>query len=65
MVIEASKSASKIEFVRWDFTDVELRVPDVKKAEEKLGFQARVDLDVGLQRTIDWYKQGLQMDTRR
>jgi nucleoside-diphosphate-sugar epimerase len=40
-------------------------VPDVKKAEERLGFRARVDLDVGLQRTIDWYKQDMQMDSRR
>jgi nucleoside-diphosphate-sugar epimerase len=65
MVIEAAKSPSRIEFVRWDFTDVELRVPDVKKAEEKLGFRARVDLDVGLARTIDWYKQSVHVDSRR
>ena len=65
MVIEAAKSPSKIEFVRWDFTDVELRVPDVKKAEEKLGFRARVDLDVGLAHTIDWYKQSAHPNTRR
>jgi len=65
MVIDAAKSSSKIEFVRWDFQDVELRVPDVKKAEEKLGFRARVDLDVGLARTIDWYKQSIDTNSRR
>lgn len=59
MVIEASKSRSEIRFVRWDFTDVELRVPDVKKAEDRLGFRAQVDLDVGLARTIDWYQRSL------
>ena len=63
MVIEAAGSSSEIQFVRWDFTDVELRVPDVKKAEERLGFRARVDLDVGLKRTIDWYKNNV--DARR
>jgi nucleoside-diphosphate-sugar epimerase len=28
----------------------------VKKAEERLGFSANVDLDVGLARTIEWYR---------
>jgi UDP-glucose 4-epimerase len=59
MVIEAAKSRSEIQFVRWDFTDVELRVPDVKKAQERLGFTAKVDLDVGLARTIEWYQRSL------
>jgi nucleoside-diphosphate-sugar epimerase len=56
MIIEASKSSSELRFVRWDHPDVELRVPDVKKAEERLGFSAKVDLDVGLARTIAWYR---------
>jgi nucleoside-diphosphate-sugar epimerase len=57
MVIEAAGSRSQIEFVPWDFADVELRVPDIKKAEQRLGFRARVDLDVGLRRTLDWYRK--------
>jgi UDP-glucose 4-epimerase len=56
MIIEAADSRSELRFVRWDHPDVELRVPDVKKAEERLGFSANVDLDVGLQRTIEWYR---------
>ena len=56
MVVEAANSSSELRFVPWDFPDVELRVPDVKKAQEKLGFKAQVDLDVGLRRTIDWYR---------
>jgi nucleoside-diphosphate-sugar epimerase len=56
MIIEAAKSRSELRFVRWDHPDVELRVPDVKKAEERLGFLAKVDLDVGLARTIEWYR---------
>jgi nucleoside-diphosphate-sugar epimerase len=61
MIIEAAGSASPIEFVAWDFPDVEIRVPDVKKAEQRLGFRANVDLDVGIRRTLDWYRQ--QMGT--
>jgi nucleoside-diphosphate-sugar epimerase len=56
MIIEAAGSSSELRFVRWDHPDVELRVPDVKKAEERLGFSAGVDLDVGLARTIEWYR---------
>jgi UDP-glucose 4-epimerase len=38
------------------YTDVELRIPNVDKARELLGFEARVDLDEGLERTIAWYR---------
>ena len=38
------------------YTDVELRIPNVDKARELIGFEARVELDEGLARTIAWYK---------
>jgi nucleoside-diphosphate-sugar epimerase len=57
LVIAAAGSKSGIEFVPWDFADVELRVPDVKKAEQRLGYRAKIDLDVGLLRTLEWYRQ--------
>ncbi|HET6337231.1 MAG TPA: NAD-dependent epimerase/dehydratase family protein [Polyangiales bacterium] len=60
MIIQAAGSRSELKFVRWDHPDVELRVPDVKKAEERLGFSANIDLDVGLARTIEWYRGALQ-----
>ena len=28
-----------------------------KKAKEEIGFEAKVNLDEGLKRTIDWYKK--------
>jgi nucleoside-diphosphate-sugar epimerase len=28
----------------------------VSRAKEEFGFEAKMDLAVGLQRTIDWYK---------
>ena len=57
LVVRLSGSSSPIEFVPWDFPDVELRIPDVKKAEKLLGFRAAVDLEDGLERTIAWYRQ--------
>ena len=39
------------------YTDVELRIPNVQKARELLGWEPEVDLDEGLDRTIAWYRQ--------
>ena len=39
------------------YADVELRIPNVEKARELLGWEARVDLDDGLARTIAWYRE--------
>jgi UDP-glucose 4-epimerase len=39
------------------YADVELRIPNVEKAREVLGFEAKVDLDEGLARTIAWYRE--------
>lgn len=56
LVVQLAGSSSPITFVPWDFPDVELRVPDVRKAERLLGFRAEVDLEDGLARTITWYR---------
>jgi nucleoside-diphosphate-sugar epimerase len=39
--------------------DVELRIPNIDKARALLGFEAKVDLDEGLERTISWYREKL------
>jgi UDP-glucose 4-epimerase len=46
----------EIAFQTLHYTDVELRIPNVDKARELLGFAARVELDEGLERTIAWYR---------
>jgi UDP-glucose 4-epimerase len=38
------------------YSDVELRIPNVDKARELLGFEAKVELDEGIARTIAWYR---------
>ncbi len=60
MVVELAKSQSKIEFVEWNHADVELRIPDVRKAEKLLGFKAKIDLEEGILRTIEWYRSRLK-----
>jgi UDP-glucose 4-epimerase len=47
----------EIVFQPLHYTDVELRIPNVQKARELLGFEARVELDEGLEKTIAWYRQ--------
>jgi nucleoside-diphosphate-sugar epimerase len=56
-IVRLSSSGSPIEFVDWPHADVEIRVPAVGKAEERLGFRAQVDLEEGLLRTIQWYRR--------
>jgi UDP-glucose 4-epimerase len=45
-----------VRFQPLHYTDVELRIPNVDKARELLGFEATVELDEGLSRTIAWYR---------
>ncbi len=49
----------EIVFKPLDYVDVEIRIPNVSKAKELLGWEARVDLDEGLARTIAWYEEKL------
>jgi UDP-glucose 4-epimerase len=46
----------EIVFAPLGYTDVELRIPNVKKARELLGWEPRIELDDGLARTIAWYR---------
>jgi UDP-glucose 4-epimerase len=46
----------EIVFQPLHYTDVELRIPNVDKARELIGFEAQVELDDGLERTIAWYR---------
>jgi UDP-glucose 4-epimerase len=39
------------------YVDVELRIPNVEKARSLLGWEANVELDDGLARTIAWYRE--------
>ncbi len=56
-VVRVLGSSSPITFARKDYVDVELRVPSVLKAREFLGFEAKVDLDEGIRRTADFYRE--------
>jgi len=64
-IVDICKSKSKIVFVPKTYVDVELRIPDIEKAKKILRYEPKVDLDEGLKKTIDWYKEKLKLKTKR
>jgi len=59
-IVRLSRSTSSIAFVPWNYGDVDLRIPNIDKARSLLGFEPRVDLVEGLERTIDWYRHRMK-----
>lgn len=55
-VVRVLGSRSPIVFSRKDYLDVELRVPSVRKAQELLNFEAKIDMEEGIRRTADYYR---------
>ena len=55
-IIQLASSGSPLQFQPIDYTDVELRIPNIAKAAELLGFEPSVNLEEGLLRTIYWYR---------
>tara|TARA_R110002072_G_scaffold233795_2_gene391454 strand:+ start:60119 stop:61096 length:978 start_codon:yes stop_codon:yes gene_type:complete len=58
-IVRVLDSKSSIRFVQKDYADVELRVPSVTKARELIGFDAKVDLEEGIQRTGEFHRESL------
>lgn len=50
-------SKSRILFADELSADIALRIPSVEKAQKILGFKAKVDLEEGIRRTAEWFKQ--------
>jgi UDP-glucose 4-epimerase len=59
-IVRLSSSRSRIINVPYTSADVELRIPDIAKARELLGFEPQVDLEEGLLRTIEWYRRSMR-----
>lgn len=58
-VLRVLDSKVGVVFARKDYADIELRVPNVDKARELIGFEAKVDLEEGLRRTAEFYRHEL------
>ncbi|MFH1131721.1 MAG: NAD-dependent epimerase/dehydratase family protein [Pseudomonadota bacterium] len=58
-IIRLAGSSSRAEFVNWPHPDVELRIPNIDKARQLVGYEPAIDLEEGLRRTIAWYREKL------
>jgi nucleoside-diphosphate-sugar epimerase len=56
-VIRLSGASSKIEFKPINYTDIEIRVPNIDKARTFLGYEPKIELQEGILRTLEWYKE--------
>jgi UDP-glucuronate decarboxylase len=54
-VIRLTRSRSKLVFRNLPADDPLQRCPDIGKAQSVLGWQPNVQLEIGLQRTIDYF----------
>ena len=57
MVCRVLNSNSKIIFKDALSADIAIRIPSVEKSNELLGFKAQIDLEEGIRRTAEWFKQ--------
>ena len=55
LIIDLTKSKSKLQYKKLNSSDVRVRVPNIKKIM-KLGFLPKIDLREGLIQTAKWYK---------
>jgi len=56
LIIDLTGSASEIVYRPLPQDDPQVRQPDISRAREVLGWEPRVPVEVGLRRTIDWYR---------
>lgn len=57
IIKDIAKSTSEIVYVPKNYVDVELRIPSIEKAQKLLGYEAKYDLPLGLEKTIEWYRK--------
>lgn len=60
-VCRVLESKSNILFREQLSADIELRIPSVEKTEKLLGFKAKVDLDEGILKTAEYFKNQLKV----
>lgn len=56
-IIRLANSKSEIVFKPHPGPEVEMRIPDIDKAKSLLTYEPQVDLETGLLKSIEWYKQ--------
>ena len=57
IIKKLTKSKSKIVFKKLPVDDPHVRCPDIRKAKKNLGWEPKISLKYGLQKTINWYNK--------
>ena len=57
IIKELTKSESKIEFKKLPIDDPHVRCTDISKARKDLGWEPKIYLKEGLQKTIEWFNK--------
>ncbi len=60
-ILVLSGSSSQIVFNPLPIDDPKVRQPDITRARTLLGWEPTVDLDEGLRRTIEWFREKLRL----
>ena len=56
LIKRLADSKSEVKHVPKNYTDIELRVPNIGQARELINFEPKVSLEEGILKTIEWYK---------
>jgi dTDP-glucose 4,6-dehydratase len=64
LVVQLTKSSSKIRFEPLPQDDPKLRCPDISKAKALLGWEPKIDLQSGLELTLPYFEQRLGRGTQ-
>jgi UDP-glucuronate decarboxylase len=56
-IVQLAHSSSAIMHVPRNYVDVELRIPNIDKAQKLLQFAPTVDLNEGISKTVLWYRR--------
>ena len=56
-IVRMTGSTSRLVFRPHPGPEVEMRVPDISKARQLLGYEPKIGLEEGLARSIAWYRQ--------
>jgi nucleoside-diphosphate-sugar epimerase len=55
-IIRLCNASSRVVFESSRIDDPERRRPDIRKAQQMLGWELKVSMEEGLRRTIDWFR---------
>lgn len=55
MIRDYSTSESEIVYKPLSYSDIAVRIPDITAARTDLGYEPLVDMEEGIQRTVEWY----------